>query len=63
LFLFGSEVRRNAGPDSDIDVLAVLETAGYGGVAEASLASATKAIEKARKILAALQPLLPDGAA
>ena len=34
----------------------------YGGVAEASLASATKAIEKARAILAAIEPLLPDDA-
>lgn len=38
------------------------ETADYGGVAEASLASATKAIEKARAILAAIEPLLPDDA-
>ena len=43
-------------------LLDLRETADYGGVAEASLASATKAIEKARTILAALQPLLPDGA-
>ena len=39
------------------------ETADYGGVAEASLASAKKAIEKARAILAALEPLMPDDAA
>ena len=38
------------------------ETADDGGVAEASFASATKAIEKARTILATLQPLLPEGA-
>jgi len=31
--------------------------------AEATLASATKAIEKARTILTALEPLLPDDAA
>ena len=50
------------GRDYDF-LLDLRETADYGGVAEASLASATKAIEKARAILAALQPLLPDGAA
>lgn len=44
-------------------LLDLRETADYGGVAEASLASATKAIEKARAILAALQPLVPDDAA
>ena len=49
------------GRDYDF-LLDLRETADYGGVAEASLASATKAIEKARTILAALQPLLPDGA-
>jgi uncharacterized protein (UPF0332 family) len=49
------------GRDYDF-VLDLRETADYGGVAEASLTSATKAIEKARTILAALQPLLPDGA-
>lgn len=49
------------GRDYDF-LLDIRETADYGGVAEASLASATKAIEKARAILAALQPLLPDGA-
>jgi uncharacterized protein (UPF0332 family) len=48
------------GRDYDF-LLDLRETADYGGVAEASLASATKAIEKARTILAALQPLLPDG--
>jgi uncharacterized protein len=39
--LFGSEVRGNAGPDSDIDVLAVLETlAGdYGEELERGLAA------------------------
>lgn len=83
--LFGSEVRGDARPDSDIDVLTVLETLpgdygdlsscdrgprgtrhgiheAYGGVAEASLASAKKAIEKAKTILAALEPLLPNDA-
>ena len=35
---------------------------GFIGVAEASLTSATKAIEKARAILAAIEPLLPDDA-
>ena len=49
------------GRDYDF-LLDLRETVDYGGVAEASLASATKAIEKARMILAALQPLLPDGA-
>lgn len=49
------------GRDYDF-LLDLRETADYGGVAEASVASATKAIEKARAILAALQPLLPDGA-
>ena len=44
-------------------LLDLRETADYGGVAEASLASAKKAIEKARAILAALKTLLPDGAA
>ena len=59
------ELVRPRRPDSDIDVLAVLETlAGdYGDVAEASLASAKKAIDKARAILAALESLLPDDAA
>lgn len=42
-------------------LLDLRETADYGGVAEAALARAFKAIEKARMILAALQPLLPDG--
>ena len=49
------------GRDYDF-LLDLRETADYGGVAEASLASAAKAIEKARTILAALLPLLPDGA-
>lgn len=44
-------------------LLDLRETADHGGVAEASLASAKKAIEKARVILAALEPLLPDDAA
>jgi uncharacterized protein (UPF0332 family) len=39
------------------------ETADSGGIAEASLASAKKAIEKARAILTALEPLLSDDAA
>ena len=47
------------GRDYDF-LLDLRETADYGGVAEASLASATKAIEKERTILAAIQPLLPD---
>lgn len=49
------------GRDYDF-LLDLRETADYGGVAEASRTSATKAIEKARTILAALQHLLPDGA-
>jgi uncharacterized protein (UPF0332 family) len=48
----------------DYDFLIDLrETADYGGVAEASLTSASKAIEKARAILAVIEPLLPDHAA
>jgi hypothetical protein len=43
-------------------LLAPRETADYGGVAEASLTSASKAIEKARAILAALEPFLPNEA-
>ena len=38
------------------------ETADSGGIAEASLASAKKASEKARAILTALEPLLPNDA-
>ena len=38
------------------------ETADSGGIAEASLASAKKAIEKARAILTALEPLLQNDA-
>jgi len=49
------------GRDYDF-LLDLRETADYGGVAEASLVSATKAIKKARAILVALKPLLPDGA-
>lgn len=49
------------GRDYDF-LLDLRETADYGGVAKASRTSATKAIEKARTILAALQHLLPDGA-
>ena len=49
------------GRDYDF-LLDLRETADYGGVAEASLKSATKAIEKARAILAAIEPLLPDNA-
>lgn len=39
--LFGSEARGNAGPDSDIDVLAVLETltGDYGNELERGLAA------------------------
>jgi uncharacterized protein (UPF0332 family) len=45
----------------DYDYLLDLrETADYGGVAEASRASAAKAINKATTILAALEPLLID---
>jgi uncharacterized protein (UPF0332 family) len=50
------------GQDYDF-LLDLRETADYGGVAEASLTSASKAIEKARAILAAIEPLLPDDAA
>ena len=49
------------GRDYDF-LLDLRETADYGGVAEASLASATNAIKKARAMLVALKPLLPDGA-
>ena len=49
----------NLGRDYDF-LLDLRETADYGGVAEASLASAKKAIEKARTILSSLEPLLPD---
>jgi len=49
------------GRDYDF-LLDLRETADYGGVAEASLSAATKAIEKARTILAAIEPLLPDDA-
>ena len=44
------------GRDYDF-LLDLRETADYGGVAEASSASAKKAIEKARAILATLEPL------
>ena len=45
----------------DYDYLLDLrETADYGGVAEASRASAAKAIAKASAILAALEPLVQD---
>ena len=45
----------------DYDYLLDLrETADYGGVAEASRASAAKAIEKAAAILVALEPLVFD---
>lgn len=56
------DLRVDLGRDYDF-LLDLRETADYGGVAEASLASATKAIGKARTILAALAPLLPDDAA
>ena len=55
-------ISADLGRDYDF-LLDLRETADYGGVAEASLASATKAIEKARKILASIEPLLPDSAA
>jgi uncharacterized protein (UPF0332 family) len=51
----------NLGRDYDF-LLDLRETADYGGVAEASLASAKKAIEKARTILSSLEPLLPNDA-
>jgi uncharacterized protein (UPF0332 family) len=50
------------GRDYDF-LLDLRETADYGGVAEASLASAKKVIGKARAILAALKTLLPDDVA
>ena len=54
----------SAGLGREYDFLLDLrETADHGGVAEASLASAKKAIEKARTILTALEPLLPNDAA
>lgn len=46
------------GKDYDF-LLDLRETADYGGVAEATQASAVKAIEKAANILAALKHLLP----
>jgi uncharacterized protein (UPF0332 family) len=46
------------GKDYDF-LLDLRETADYGGVAEATRASAVKAIEKAASILAALERLLP----
>ena len=49
------------GRDYDF-LLDLRETADYGCVAEASLTSARKAIEKARAILAAFKTLLPDDA-
>lgn len=55
-------ISADLGRDYDF-LLDLRETADYGGVAQASLASATKAIEKARTILTTLEPLLPDGAA
>jgi hypothetical protein len=52
-----------ADPGRDYEfVLDLRETADDGGVAEAFLASARKAIEKARAILAALKTLLPNDA-
>jgi uncharacterized protein (UPF0332 family) len=47
------------GRDYDF-LLDLRETADYGGVAEASQASAARAIEKAAAILLALEDLLPD---
>jgi len=46
------------GRDYDF-LLDLRETADYGGVAEATRASAVRAIEKASGILTALEPLLP----
>jgi uncharacterized protein (UPF0332 family) len=46
------------GRDYD-SLLDLRETADHGGAAEASLASAKQAIDRASKILAALEPLLP----
>ena len=54
-------ISADLGRDYDF-LLDLRETADYGGVAEASLESAKKAIEKARAILAALDPLLPNDA-
>lgn len=42
-----------------VALLDLRETADYGGVAEATRASAVSAIEKAANILAALERLLP----
>ena len=54
-------IPQELGRDYDF-LLELRETADYGGVAEASRASAAKAIEKARAILAAVEPLPPrDG--
>ena len=46
------------GRDYDF-LLDLRETADYGGVAEATRASAIRAIEKTKAILTALKPLLP----
>lgn len=46
------------GRDYDF-LLDLRETADYGGVAEATRASAVRAIEKTKAILTALKPLLP----
>lgn len=54
-------IAADLGRDYDF-LLELRETADYGGVAEASLASARKAIEKARAVLAAPEPLLPNDA-
>ena len=54
-------ISADLGRDYDF-LLDLRETADYGGVAEASLASAKKAIEKARAILTAPEPLLPNDA-
>jgi uncharacterized protein (UPF0332 family) len=54
-------IPQELGRDYDF-LLELRETADYGGVAEASRASAAKAIEKSRAILTAVEPLLPrDG--
>ena len=46
------------GRDYDF-LLDLRETADYGGVAETTRASAVRAIQKTKAILAALEPLLP----
>jgi uncharacterized protein (UPF0332 family) len=48
-----------SGRDYDF-LLDLRETADYGGIAEASVASAARAIEKASAILESIRPLLTD---